>query len=198
MDFTLPPDIEAMRGKIRNFVDEKLIPLESDRANYDEHENITPALLKTMRAQAKAAGIWALQMPKTLGGGGMPRIGMAACYEEMNRSIFGPLVFNSSAPDDGNMMILERAGTEAQKIKWLMPVISGEVQSSFAMTEPDGCGSDPSLTYTRATRVGNDRWRITPIAGEAGTVSLRPRHPSRCGRRCREEIFRWFRSRSRL
>lgn len=161
MDFSLPNDVEAMRMNIRRFVDERLIPLEADRANYDEHENISPAVLKRMRVEAKAAGIWALQMPKSLGGGGLPRIGMAACYEEMNRSIFGPVVFNSSAPDDGNMMVMEKVGTEAQKKKWLMPVISGDVQSAFAMTEPDGCGSDPSLTYTKAERVGNDRWRIT-------------------------------------
>ncbi|HYF08453.1 MAG TPA: acyl-CoA dehydrogenase family protein [Acetobacteraceae bacterium] len=161
MDFTLPPEVEAMRQRIRRFVDERLIPLESDRANYDEHENISPSVLQRMRAEAKAEGIWALQMPKSLGGGGLPRIGMAACYEEMNRSIFGPVVFNSAAPDDGNMMILEKAGTDAQKKRWLMPIINGEVQSAFAMTEPDGCGSDPGLTYTRAERVGNDRWRIT-------------------------------------
>lgn len=161
MDFSLPPDIDALRLRIRRFVDERLIPLEADRANYDEHDNIAPHVLTEMRRQAKAAGIWALQMPKALGGGGLPRIGMAACYEEMNRSIFGPVVFNSAAPDDGNMMILEKVGTEAQKQRWLMPIIAGEVQSAFAMTEPGGAGSDPSLTYTRAEPVGNDRWRIT-------------------------------------
>ncbi|MBR0666821.1 acyl-CoA dehydrogenase [Roseomonas hellenica] len=161
MDFSLPPEIDALRLRIRRFVDERLIPLESDRANYDEHDNIAPHVLAEMRKQAKAEGIWALQMPKALGGGGLPRIGMAACYEEMNRSIFGPVVFNSAAPDDGNMMILEKVGTEAQKQRWLMPIIAGAVQSAFAMTEPGGAGSDPSLTYTRAEPVGNDRWRIT-------------------------------------
>jgi acyl-CoA dehydrogenase len=59
------------------------------------------------------------------------------------------------------MMILEKVGTEAQKRRWLMPIIAGEVQSAFAMTEPGGAGSDPSLTYTKAEPVGNDRWRIT-------------------------------------
>lgn len=161
MDFSLPPEIDALRLRIRRFVDERLIPLEADRANYDEHDNIAPHVLAEMRKAAKAEGIWALQMPKSLGGGGLPRIGMAACYEEMNRSIFGPVVFNSAAPDDGNMMILEKVGTEAQKQRWLMPIIAGEVQSAFAMTEPGGAGSDPSLTYTRAEPVGNDRWRIT-------------------------------------
>jgi len=161
MDFVLPPEIEEIRARIRRFVDERLIPLESDRANYDEHENIAPHVLTEMRRQAKAEGLWALQMPKALGGLGLPRIGMAACYEEMNRSIFGPVVFNSAAPDDGNMMVLDKVLPEAMKPEWLQPIVDGAVQSAFAMTEPDGCGSDPNLTYTRAERVGNDRWRIT-------------------------------------
>ena len=161
MDFVLPPEIEDFRIRIRRFVDERLIPLESDRANYDEHENIAPAVLARLRAAAKAEGLWALQMPKSVGGQGLPRIGMAACYEEMNRSIFGPVVFNSAAPDDGNMMILDRVLPEAMKAEWLQPIVDGAVQSAFAMTEPDGCGSDPNLTYTKAERVGNDRWRIT-------------------------------------
>ncbi|MBR0657233.1 acyl-CoA dehydrogenase family protein [Plastoroseomonas arctica] len=161
MDFSLSPEVEALRARVRRFVDERLIPLEADRANFDEHENIAPAVLARLRLEAKAEGIWALQMPVALGGGGLTRVGMAACYEEMNRSIFGPVVFNSAAPDDGNMMILEKVGTPAQKDRWLMPIIRGEVQSAFAMTEPDGAGSDPSLTYTKAEPVGNDRWRIT-------------------------------------
>jgi acyl-CoA dehydrogenase len=100
-------------------------------------------------------------MPKERGGGGLPMTGLAACYEEMNRSIFGPVVFHAAAPDDGNMRLLGMVGTEAQKERWLQPIIEGKVQSSFVMTEPDGCGSDPSLTYTRAERKGNDRWAVT-------------------------------------
>ncbi|MBU8539683.1 acyl-CoA dehydrogenase family protein [Falsiroseomonas tokyonensis] len=160
MDFALPPEIDAIRMRVRDFVDTKLIPLEADRANYDEHENIHPDVLKRMRAEAKAAGLWALQMPKARGGGGLSVVGMAACYEEMNRSIFGPVVFNSAAPDDGNMIVLEKVATEAQKARWLQPIIDGDVQSSFAMTEPDGCGSDPSLTYTRAEKMQGG-WRVT-------------------------------------
>jgi acyl-CoA dehydrogenase len=160
MDFALDPQVDAIRLKIRAFVEEKLIPLEADPASYDEHENIAKPLLETLRAEAKAQGLWALQMPKARGGGGLPMAGLAPCYEEMNRSIFGPVVFHGAAPDDGNMRILSMVATEAQKERWLQPIIEGKVQSSFVMTEPDGCGSDPSLTYTRATRKGNDRWVI--------------------------------------
>jgi len=161
MDFVLPVEIEDVRIRIRRFVDDRLIPLESDRANYDEHDNIAPHVLVDMRRAAKAEGLWALQMPRRLGGMELPRIGMAACYEEMNRSIFGPVVFNSAAPDDGNMMILDEVLPEAMKPRWLQPIVDGAAQSAFAMTEPDGCGSDPGLTYTKAEMIGNDRWRIT-------------------------------------
>ena len=76
---------------------------------------------------------------------------MAVCYEEMNRSIFGPMVFNSAAPDDGNMMVLEKLGTPEQKTRWLDPIVRGDVRSAFTMTEPaPGGGSDPSMIQTVA------------------------------------------------
>jgi acyl-CoA dehydrogenase len=161
MDFALSPETDAIRQRIRAFVEARIIPLEADPASYDAHENIAKPLLETLRAEAKAQGLWALGMPKARGGGGMDMVGLAACYEEMNRSIFGPVVFHGAAPDDGNMRVLNMVGTEAQKTRWLQPIIDGKVQSSFAMTEPDGAGSDPSMTYTKAERRGNDRWVIT-------------------------------------
>ena len=160
MDFSLAPEVDAIRRRIRSFVEDRLIPLESDPASYDEHENITPPLLEKLRAEAKAEGLWALQMPKSRGGGGLSMAELAPCYEEMNRSIFGPVVFHGAAPDDGNMRLLNMVAREDQKDRWLQPIIDGKVRSSFAMTEPDGCGSDPSMTYTRAERKGNDRWVI--------------------------------------
>lgn len=161
MDLNLDPRSESYRRRVREFVQDRLIPLEDDRAHFDAHENIAPAVLRRLRAEAKSAGLWCLQLPQEVGGQGLPFTGMVACYEEMNRSIFGPVVFNSAAPDDGNMMVLNKVATEAQKRRWLDPIIAGEVQSSFAMTEPeDGAGSDPGMTRTVAERVGNDRWRI--------------------------------------
>ncbi|MBI2312172.1 MAG: acyl-CoA dehydrogenase family protein [Betaproteobacteria bacterium] len=160
MDFTLPPEIESYRARIREFVAQRLLPLERDRASYDGHENIRPELLAKLREQARAEGLWALQMPKSRGGQGLPVVGMGACYEEMNYSIFGPVVFNCAAPDDGNMIVLNKILSEVQKDQWLQPIIDGRVRSSFAMTEPmPGSGSDPAMMLTTATRKG-DKWVI--------------------------------------
>ena len=160
MDFTLSPQVDEFRQQIRTFVDRELIPLESDPASFDEHENIAEPVLQRMRAKAKQHSLWSLQMPKKRGGQGLSMSEMAACYEEMNRSIFGPVVFNSAAPDDGNMMVLNKVATESQKERWLQPIINGDVRSSFVMTEPaPGSGSDPGMMLTTATRKGND-WII--------------------------------------
>jgi acyl-CoA dehydrogenase len=104
--------------------------------------------------------LWAPQAPKAYGGMALPIVGWAAMYEEANRSIFGPLAFNCAAPDDGNMNLLALVGTDAQKDKWLRPIVDGKVRSSFAMTEPaPGGGSDPDMIRTRAEKKG-DTWVI--------------------------------------
>ncbi len=161
MDFTLPPEIETLRLKVRAFVAEEIVPLEADSGNYNEFDNIRMDLLETMRSKARAAGLWAPQMPKDRGGLGLPVMGWAAFYEEAGRSIFGPVCLNCQAPDDGNMSVLNRIGSVAQKDRWLQPIIDGDVRSSFVMTEPHpGGGSDPSMMLTKAEKTG-DRWVVS-------------------------------------
>jgi len=161
MDFTIPARVEDFRRRIADFVDKEVLPLEADPASFDAHENIAEPLLATLRERAKAQGLWALQLKPETGGQGLDKRGMAVCYEAMNRSIFGPVVFNSAAPDDGNMMVLEKIGTEAQKERWLQPIVRGEVRSAFVMTEPHpGGGSDPEMIQTRAQKRG-DRYVVT-------------------------------------
>ena len=173
MDFSLPKELEDLRQRGKLFVGDVIMPVEADRANFDEHENIAEAPLQALRTKAKAAGLWAPQMPESRGGLGLNTVGMATFYEEAARSRFGPVVFNCAAPDDGNMIVLEKIGTEAQKRDWLQPVVDGKVRSAFAMTEPaPGAGSDPNLMRTTATRKGDryvvegHKWFITG-AGEA-------------------------------
>ncbi len=168
MDFRISPRIEDYRSRIAAFVEAELIPLEGDPAAYDGHGNIALPLLEEMRAKARAEGLWCLQLKPETGGAGLSKVGMAVCYEAMNRSIFGPVVFNSAAPDDGNMMVLEAVATPEQRARWLAPIVAGAVRSAFAMTEPHpGGGSDPGMIATRAERRGDTyvvtgtKWFIT-------------------------------------
>ncbi len=174
MDFSLSPEIDTLRLKVRAFVAENILPLEADRSNYNSHENIRGEVLGPLREMAKAQGLWAPQLPKDRGGLGLPIIGWAAFYEEANRSIFGPLAFNCCAPDDGNMSVLNKVlKTQAQKDKWLQPIIDGKIRSSFVMTEPHpGSGSDPGgMMLTRAEKRGNKyivhgrKWFISGAEG---------------------------------
>lgn len=174
MDFTLSPKVEEMRLRIRCFVEEEILPLEADPANYDAHENIAHAPLERLKAKAKGEGLWSLSLPEEWGGLGFTMAEIAPCYEEMNRSIFGPVCFNASAPDDGNMRVLSQVARPDQKEKWLRPIADGAIRSSFIMTEPHpGSGSDPSMMRTKAEKKGGKwivnghKWFIT--GAEAAT-----------------------------
>ena len=141
-------------------MNEKIIPLETDKANFDEHENIAKQPLEVLKAEAKAQNLWSLSLPKEWGGRGFSMLEIAACYEEMNRSIFGPVCFNASAPDDGNMRVLSQVARPDQQKKWLTPIADGLIRSSFIMTEPHpGSGSDPTMMRTKAVRKG-DKWIV--------------------------------------
>jgi acyl-CoA dehydrogenase len=178
MDFTISPELADLRDRIAAFVEAHVLPLEADPAAWDAHENIAIPVLDGLRAKARAEGLWCLQLSPAFGGRGVGKVGMAVCYEAMNRSVFGPAVFNSAAPDDGNMMVLESLGTPAQKERWLRPIAEGRVRSAFVMTEPHpGGGSDPGMMRTTAVREGDHyvvhghKWFITG-AGEAAHFIL--------------------------
>lgn len=161
MDFAISPELDSLRQRIAAFVETNILPLEGDPSSYDAHENIALLVLAQLRAKARAQGLWCLQLKPETGGLGVGRMGMAVCYEAMNRSIFGPVVFNSAAPDDGNMMVLEKIATPEQKAKWLAPIVEGKVRSAFVMTEPHpGGGSDPMMIQTRAEKQPNGGWKL--------------------------------------
>ena len=168
MDFTLSPEARRHRDRFREFVRAEVLPYDTTPDSFDEHDNIRENLLEGLRNRAKEAGVWAPQMPVARGGLGLDMVTLAACYEELNYSLFGPVVCNAAAPDDGNMRVLEKVATDAQKERWLQPLVDGRVRSAFAMTEPHpGAGSDPSMMLTTATRRGDDwvihgrKWFIT-------------------------------------
>ena len=180
MDLTLPPALEELRSRIAAFVDRRLLPLEEDPASWGEGEQIRWELVEELRAEIKALGLWCPQMPKARGGLGVGPVGMAVLYEEMGRCRFGPVCFNCAAPDDGNMWVLEKVGTEAQKARWLDPIVRGEVRSAIVMTEPHpGSGSDPAgMMLTRAEKRGDRylvhgrKWFITGAEGAKHFILL--------------------------
>jgi len=179
MDFSLSPEIEDLRLRVRAFIEKEVLPLEADPVNFSEHENIPQDRLDAVRVKARAAGLWAPQSPKEYGGMELPIVAWAAVYEEAARSLFGPLAINCMAPDDGNMNMLRLVGTQAQKDKWLRPMVEGKVRSAFAMTEPaPGGGSDPTMIRTRAEKKGGKyvitgrKWFITGADGAAHYILM--------------------------
>jgi acyl-CoA dehydrogenase len=161
MNLSLPPELEDLRRRVRDVIEREIMPLEHAPASFDAHENIGLPLLEEVRRKVKAAGLWAPQMPRSFGGLGLNTAGMAVLYEEMGRSIFGPVSFNCAAPDDGNMMLLAKVARADQQERWLRPIAEGRVRSAFVMTEPmPGAGSDPSAMRTRAEKRG-DKWVVT-------------------------------------
>ena len=179
MDFTLPPEIEDIRLRVRAFIEEHVLPLEADPENFSDYENIPEERLHPVREKAKKAGLWAPQSPKEFGGMELPVVAWAAVYEEAARSIFGPLAINCMAPDDGNMNLLAKAGTPAQKEWFLRPLVEGKARSAFAMTEPHpGSGSDPGMMLTRAEKKGDRyivrgrKWFITGADGAANFILI--------------------------
>ena len=149
MDFRLPEELRVLRERVRAFVDDKIIPIESAAEAADARGD--RALLHALRKDAIAEGLYVPHLPAEYGGLGLGVMGMCALFREMGRSPLGPYVFNCDAPDQGNMDVLLRFGSEAQKEAWLSPIAQGTMTSAFCMTEPaPGAGADPSNLRTRA------------------------------------------------
>jgi len=145
-----------MRDAYRAFMEEQVYPAEPDLAREDDAAD---ELMRELRAQAKAEGLWAPHLPPEAGGTGRGFLAYADLNEEIGRSIWAQLVFNCQAPDAGNGEILHLFGTNAQKERFLRPLVEGETRSFFAMTEPEVSGADPTGLETRAVLDG-DEWVI--------------------------------------
>lgn len=158
MRFELPGDLNALRGRVRELVDEHVIP--NEERIFAEDAAGDRSTLEALRARAKEEKLWTPHLPEAFGGLGLGVMGMCALFREMGRSPVGAKVFNCDAPDQGNMDLLLSAGSEAIKQKYLAPLAAGEITSGFSMTEPaPGAGADPSNLKTRATKDG-DTWVI--------------------------------------
>jgi acyl-CoA dehydrogenase len=172
MDFTYDARTEEMRTRLLEFMDTHIYPNEAvfeqqltelpDRWAWD-----SAPIMRELRAEAKRQGLWNLFHPGE-GGAGLTNQQYAPLAEITGRSPhLAPAAFNCAPPDTGNMETLAIAGTEEQKRQWLEPLLSGEIRSSFAMTEPDVASSDATNISTRIERDGDDyvingrKWWIT-------------------------------------
>jgi acyl-CoA dehydrogenase len=157
-DFSLSPEMQDLRDRTVAFVREEVIPLEPA---VDEHAGLPADKLRQLRQKARDAGIYAPHVEREWGGLGLDMRAMSIVFEEAGKSLLGPLALNCSAPDEGNMHLLELVASDEQKERYLRPLVAGEIRSCFAMTEPPpGAGSDPNLLQTRAERRGDGTWVI--------------------------------------
>lgn len=142
-------ELEDLRVRTRNFIRDVVIPAEPTPGT-----TLPEAVRLQLMTQAREAGVFAPHAPRAYGGQGVPIESWSAIFQEAGYSPIGPSVLNCMAPDEGNMHMLNIIATEAQKDRYLAPLASGEVRSSFAMTEPHpGAGSDPDALRTYAQRV---------------------------------------------
>ena len=157
MDFENSQKVKDLQEKITNFMNENVYENEDVYKKQVEEGGrwCIPEIMETLKVKAKSEGLWNLFLPDSNLGAGLTNTEYAPLCEIMGRSPIGAEVFNCSAPDTGNMEVLVRYGTEEQKKEWLTPLLSGEIRSSFAMTEPDVASSDASNIQASIERNGD-------------------------------------------
>jgi acyl-CoA dehydrogenase len=166
MDFTLSERQRHWRDRVRAFMDEHVRPAvptykaEMEAFGTDRWQPVP--VIERLKPKAREAGLWNLFLPPSpqhddgdFRGAGLTNLDYALCAEEMGRIQWSSEVFNCSAPDTGNMEVLHRYGTKAQKERWLTPLMAGEIRSAFLMTEPDVASSDATNIETRIRRDGD-------------------------------------------
>lgn len=180
MDFSIPPATEEMLARVRAFVEGELHPLEPVllAGRHAEAE----AGVMALRTEVRRLGLWAPGLPRELGGMGLGLVELGLFSEAVGGSPLGHLAFGCQAPDAGNLEILHRHGSPAQRERWLGPLAAGEIRSCFAMTEPGSPGSNPVVLATRAEEVpaaagggwtiDGHKWFVSSAEGAALAVVM--------------------------
>jgi acyl-CoA dehydrogenase len=170
MEFSLPSEVIALRERTREFIASQVIPLENDERQ--NSHGPSEALRQELMARARAASLLTPHASIEMGGMGLSHVAKAAVFEEAGYSWLGPTALNVHAPDEGNIHLMERVASAAQKERWLRAQVRDGTRSCFAMTEPaPGSGADPSMLATTAVRDGDDylinglKWFITGAEG---------------------------------
>ncbi|MBL4821882.1 MAG: acyl-CoA dehydrogenase family protein [Gammaproteobacteria bacterium] len=166
MNLGLSDEMEEVRQKTLRFVSEEVEPLEQeyhDQVSIGDrwsHTQRQDEILNALKDKARAMGMWNFFLPRSQGGAGISNVEYAHLAEILGRSHLASEACNCSAPDTGNMEVLERYGSEQQKEQWLKPLLAGEIRSAFAMTEPHVASSDATNISTSAILDGNE-WVIS-------------------------------------
>ena len=145
MDFNHTQKVLDLMDRLNAFMDEHIYPNEEAyREHFKTTDNLwkSPPLMDELKEKAKNAGLWNLFLPESAHGAGLTNLEYAPLAEIMGRVFFASEVFNCNAPDTGNMEVIDRYGSEAQKEQWLKPLLNGEIRSCFSMTEPRVASSD--------------------------------------------------------
>ena len=158
MDFDFSPRVRDLQDRLTAFMDEHVYPNErrfaAEIATGDRWQ--PTSIVEELKPKARAAGLWNLFLPDSERGAGLANLEYAPLCEIMGRSPMAAEVFNCSPPDTGNMEVLVRYGTDAQKQQWLEPLLDGEIRSCFCMTEPDVASSDATNIRSRIVRDGDE------------------------------------------
>jgi acyl-CoA dehydrogenase len=156
------PTLEAVQRFIANEIEpvtEEFVKLTGTAKSRWQYTGRQLEILDGLKAKARAKGLWNFFLADAAGGGGLSNLDYAYLAEEMGKNPIASEVFNCSAPDTGNMEVLEKFGTPAQKKAWLEPLLAGEIRSCYAMTEPGLASSDASNIAARA-RLVDGHWVI--------------------------------------
>ena len=158
MDFEYSPKVKALQQRLAAFMDAHVYPNEGRfQEEVDAGDRWQPTrVVEELKEKAKAAGLWNLFLPESERGAGLTNTEYAPLCEIMGRVHWAPEVFNCSAPDTGNMEVLERYGTPEQKKRWLEPLLAGMIRSGFAMTEPAVASSDATNIQASIRRDGGE------------------------------------------
>jgi acyl-CoA dehydrogenase len=195
VDFTLPPEIDEIRRRVRTFIDAEVRPVEDKLREQDADRRAWIEAIVELRVKAKEAGLWLPQMPTEWGGLGLSPTAMAFVQSEATRAGIGPFVLNCQAPDEGNMHTLLHHATDAQKEKYLRPLCEGVARSCFAMTEPEVAGSDPTGIQTRAIQdpdgwvIDGHKWFISGARGASFAIVIARTDPDADPPQARNSAF---------
>jgi acyl-CoA dehydrogenase len=162
IDFRIEPELQAKLDWMKTFIKEECEVMDLLFPGFGDPYDISNAkarrLLRPLQQQVRAQGLWACHLGKDLGGPGYGQVTLGLMNELIGRSQWAPTIFGTAAPDTGNAEILAMFGAEAQKARFLQPLMDGEIVSCFSMTEPRG-GADPTEFTCRAWQEG-DEWVI--------------------------------------